>query len=150
TFIDYAYASSVLVADLNGDIYDDFVTGDSSGSVAVLLGDSSGYLQAPGYAYTGDYSNGVAAGDHDGNGIIDLVTANSYGNSVGVLPGDGLGNFGSSVNYDAGGYPTSIVLGDFTHDGNLDVATSNYYSDQVSVLYGDGNLAFSTPVHSPT
>lgn len=151
TFIDYAGASSALAIDLNGDIYDDFVTFDSYGYVAVLLGDSSGYLQAPsGYFYTGDYSYGLAAGDLDSDGDNDVVTANYYGNSVGVLLGDGTGGLSGPTNYDAGGYPISITLGDFTHDGNLDVATSNYYSAQVSVLYGDGAGAFSTPAISAT
>jgi Calx-beta domain/FG-GAP-like repeat len=152
TFIDsYAYANSALAADLNGDLYDDFVTFDSSGYVTPLLGDSSGYLQGPtGYFYTGDYTYAVATGDLDGDGANDLVTTNFYGNSVGVLLGDGTGSFSGPTNYDVGGYPTSIVLGDFTHDGKLDVATSNHYSDQVSVLYGDGHGAFSTPARSAT
>lgn len=151
TFIDYyASANSALATDINGDTYDDFVTFDTNGYVAVLTGDSSGYLQGPGYFYTGDYSHAVASGDLNGDGNNDLVTSNYYGNSVGVLLGDGAGGFSGPTTYDAGGYPFSIVLGDFTHDGNLDVATSNYYSDQVSVLYGDGDGALSTPTLAAT
>ena len=151
TFIDnYASANSALAADLNGDIYDDFVTFDSYGYVAVLLGASSGYLQGPGYFYTGDYSYGVAAGDLDGDLDNDLVAANFNGNSVGVLLGNGLGGFSGPVNYPVGGSPISIVLGDFTRDGKLDVATSNYYSNQVSVLHGGGDGTFSSPALSAT
>ncbi len=150
TFIDYASCNTALATDLNGDSHDDFVTFDSSGYVVVLPSDSSGYLQGPGYFYTGDYSYAVAAGDIDGDGDNDLVTANYSGKSVGVLLGDGSGGFSGPTNFAVGGYPTSIALGDFTHDGNLDVATTDYSSSQVSVLYGNGAGGFSTPVLSAT
>jgi hypothetical protein len=151
TFIDYAYATSAVAVNLNGDAYDDFATFDTYGYVAVLMGDSSGYLQGPtGYFFTGDYSYGVAAGDVNGDGANDLVTANFYGHGAGVLLGDGSGGFSGPTNYDVGGFPTSIVLGDFTHDGHLDVAAANYNSDDVGVLYGGGDGTFSTPTHSAT
>ena len=58
----------------------------AGGTLPFPLGNSSGSLQGPtGSFYTGDYSYGVAAGDVNGDGANDLVTANYYGNSVGVL-----------------------------------------------------------------
>ena len=151
TYLGVGYHTAALAADLNGDLFDDFVAHNSwYGYVAVLTGDGSGFLQGPtGYFHTGDYSLAVAAGDIDGDGDNDLVTANYYGNSVGVLLGDGAGGFSGPVNYPTGGYPASLVLGDFTGDGNLDVATANTYSNQVAVLHGSGDGVFSLPALSP-
>jgi hypothetical protein len=149
--LDYALHKSALAADLNGDLYDDFVTIKDDRYVVVLLGASTGYLQATTGSFSaGGYPYNVAAGDIDGDGDNDLVTTNWHSQNVSVLLGDGLGNFSGPFKYAVGGYPTSVVLGDFTHDGNLDVATTLYPSNQVSVLAGDGAGAFSTPVLSPT
>ena len=150
TYLGVGYHTTALAADLNGDVYDDFVAHNSwYGYVTVLTGDISGFLQGPtGYLYTGDYSYAVAAGDVDGDGDNDLVTANFYGNSVGVLLNNGAGGFSGPVNYSTGGYAASLVLGDFTGDGNLDVATANGSSNQVAVLHGSGDGTFSLPVLS--
>jgi hypothetical protein len=148
TFIDSASANSALVADLNGDTYDDFVAFDSYGYVAVLLGDSSGYLQGPtSYIYTGDYSYAVAAGDVDGDGAADLVTANYYGNSVGVLLGTGSGTFGPASIYAAGSQPRSVAMAKFNGDNIIDLVTANVDNGTISVLLGTGT-GFTLPVTS--
>jgi Calx-beta domain-containing protein/VCBS repeat protein len=147
TDLGYGYHSSAVAANLNGDAVDDFVTLNTDyGYLSALLGNSSGYLQSPSDFSSGYWPLAVAAGDVDGDGDTDLVTAN-YDNSVSVLLGDNSGGFTAGGNYVTGSYPTSIVLGDFTGDGNVDVATANYSSGSLSVLYGGGDGTFSSPAN---
>lgn len=149
TFLDYAFHTTALTADINGDQYDDFVTLHSFGYVGVMFGQGSG-LHGPNHYYTGDYSVAVAAADLDGDGDTDLVTANYYGNSVSVLKGDGLGGFSGPVRYGTGGSPGSLALGDFTGDGKLDVMAANAGSGQVVALHGRGDGTFSLPALAAT
>ena len=114
----------------------------------MLLGDGLGYLSGLTDFSAGTYPWSVAAGDVNGDGKIDLVTANRYGNDVSVLLGDGLGGFGAAQNYAVGSEPTSVVLGDFNHDSKLDIATANFAGNDVSVLQGDGDGTFSAAVNS--
>ncbi len=73
-------ATSVAIADLNGDARPDLATANSSsGSVTVLLGNGSGgFTPAPGSPFaagSGPFS--VAIADLNGDGKPDLATANS-------------------------------------------------------------------------
>jgi hypothetical protein len=154
TGLGYGYHTSAAVANFNGDTINghpvqDFATANfDTGTVSVLLGDLSGYLQGPTDFSTGASPRSVAAGDVDADGDTDLVTANLYGNEVSVLPGDGLGAFGPAQNFATGAGPTSVVLQDFNNDGRLDVATANAFSDDVSVLRGVGDGTFSSALNS--
>src|ERR1700691_4705052 len=59
----------------------------------------------------------VAVGDFNGDGVTDVVTANSTANTVSVLLGHGDGTFAPHSDYAVEGGPTSIVVGDFNGDG---------------------------------
>ncbi len=101
---------------------------------------------------------GVAKGDFNGDGFLDLATANGSfgaqgvppGNDVTILLGDGRGAFnpapGSPVR--VGDAPTSIVASDFTQDSVLDLATANA-DGTVTVLRGDGRGGFVPAPASP-
>lgn len=83
---------------------------------------------------------GIATGDLDNDGDLDLVT--SGGSNLSVLLGDGVGGFGAATTYPPGaGSLGSPVLGDFNRDGLLDVANSTSTGVRVHLNTGLGVLA---------
>jgi hypothetical protein len=89
----------------------------------------------------------VAAGDVNGDGLLDLAVANIRSNNVSVLLGTGDGSFGAARTFAAGTIPRSVVLGDVNGDGLLDLAVANYVSNNVSVLLGNGDGTFAAARH---
>ena len=96
----------------------------------------------------------VSVGDFNGDGIMDLVVADSGtlapgdDGSVSVLLGNGDGTFRAAVNYSAGKIPVAVATGDFNGDGKLDLVVANSGSSNISVLLGKGDGTFQTHVDS--
>jgi hypothetical protein len=140
---------SVAVGDFNGDGLPDValpIAGSGAlPTVAVLLGKGDGSFQ-PNVLLTsvGQSPLSVAVGDFDGNGALDLVTANSNG-TLSVLLGNGDGTFQPQTDLDVGGAPRSVAVGDFNGDGKLDVVAAQQLTDTVSVLLGNGDGTFAPP-----
>ncbi len=82
------------------------------------------------------------AGDFNGDGLLDVATANVYTSDVSVLLGLGDGTFQAAQNYPTGFFPFAVVAADFDSDGVLDLATANQLADSVSVLLGRGDGTF--------
>ena len=142
-------ASTAAVGDFNGDGLADVAlntAGPAGPAVEVLLGKGDGSFQ-PNHLIlpVGPTPFSVAAGDFDGNGALDLVTANSNG-TVSVLLGNGDGSFRPRVDLAVGGVPRAVAVGDFNGDGKLDVATAQQLSNTVSVLLGHGDGTFAPPL----
>jgi hypothetical protein len=106
------------------------------------------FITAPSY-FVGPYSlTAVAAGDFNGDGRPDLVTADGTSQSaVSVLLGKGDGTFRAPMKFPAGAAAYAVAVGDLNGDGRADLAVvNNTNSGQLSVLLGTGNGAFGTPV----
>ena len=93
----------------------------------------------------------IAAGDFNGDGNPDVVTANSVDNTVTVLLGDGASGFTAAAGspFAVGPHPQSVAVADFNRDGNLDVVTANSVGSTVSVLLGNGAGGFTAAAGSP-
>ena len=143
-----AYARSIVAGDFNGDGKLDLATANYYDStVSVLLGTGSGTFQnATGSPCSvGVYPFSIVAGDFNGDGLLDLATANYGANNVSVLLNNANGTFNQTT-YPTGSGPAAIVAGDFNGDGKLDLATANHGTTTVSVLGGNGDGTFQTNI----
>jgi uncharacterized protein (DUF2141 family) len=61
--------------------------------------------------------------DVNGDGTLDIVTANEGSSSVSVLLGTGNGSFARQATFSTANGPYSVALGDVNGDGKLDIVT---------------------------
>ena len=144
----------VAVADVNNDGKPDLIAANySSSTVSVLLGDGTGkFVNASGSPFTvGTSPSSLAFGDFNGDGKLDIVTANSGSNNVTLLLGNGAGGFTAApAPFAVGTNPFSILASDVNGDGKLDFITINANSNNFSVLLGNGFGGFTAAPGSPT
>lgn len=141
-------AQHIALADFSGDgNLDVAVPWDGSIYVDVLRGNGDGTLTTPSTSTRFPTGNNGAisltAGDINGDGKQDLITANN-GDSFSVLLGNGDGTFQAPITsllngVSPPGYsgatplpltqqPTGIVTGDLNHDGRMDLAITAFSS----------------------
>jgi hypothetical protein len=124
----------VKVGDFNGDgIQDIAVANGASNSVTVLLGNGAGgFTGATGNAFeVGTYPTSLAAGDFNGDGVLDLATANYGSANISVLLG-GLARTDSELSTTS---PLTIAAGQ---------------SVPLALTVSDATTAFSAPTGTAT
>lgn len=124
--------------------------------LTVLLGNGHGaFSRAPGspvMVLSRPHTHGVAAGDFNQDGKLDLVTESWAENKVTIIFGNGRGGFaGPGVQFDVGKRPYQrLRVADVNLDGNADVLTTNLEVDNLTVLLGDGKGSFHGASGSPS
>lgn len=148
--------NDIAIGDFNGDGKPDMAFANhEQKSLTILLGDGQGgFRPAPGspvQVLSNPHTHGVAAGDFNGDGNLDLVTESWGENKVSVLSGDGRGNFSSpGVQFDVGKMPYQRVrAADVNGDAKADIITTNLEGGNVTVLLSDGRGGFKQPAGSP-
>jgi len=148
-------SSAVVTGDFNDDgIPDLAVANPYSDSVTILLGDGhGGFKQSAGSPFAaGSGPSSLAIGDFNGDGRIDLATANEVDGTVTILLGDGKGGFTQSPGPPIiiGNSIDCIVAGDFKRDprrdfrrdfkcdcrrdSRRDLAVGNLYGNTLTIL----------------
>jgi len=92
-----------------------------------------------------DSLQGVASGDFNKDGNLDLAFTSTGPNNVSIALGDGTGQFGAATNLitnSANNDTTSVAVGDFNFDGNSDLVAANNATNNVSLLLGNGDGTF--------
>jgi hypothetical protein len=101
----------------------------------------------------GSAPDSIAVADVNGDGKLDLICANYYGNSLSVLTNNGIGGFVLSGTYPVGGYPEPVIAADVNKDGKPDLICANGLDSTLSVLTNNGSggfaLAGTYPVSNP-
>jgi len=149
----YANPRSVIAADFNGDGRPDLAIRNNGQHVSVMLNDGNGafFPRVDYFVGRGDFTTKVqpgsillVAGDFNGDGWIDLASANYNDRTVSILINKGRGDFAYSVDYATGiGGASSIAASDFNGDGRPDLAVSQQSGKSISVLLNNGAGNFS-------
>jgi uncharacterized protein (DUF2141 family) len=156
--VGYAPAS-VAAADVNGDGKPDLICannllGNTVGStlpgntLTVLTNNGNGVFGSNATYVVGSGLFCVIAADINGDGMLDLITANNgtFGSDTTftVLTNNGSGSFGSNATYIVGSAPCCVVAADVNGDGKLDLIIAGTGSSTLTVLTNDGNGGFVT------
>ena len=150
----------VTLGDVNGDGKDDLVvTNFTGGTVSVLLNATVPGATTPSFVSqvpftTGGNPNGVALGDVNGDGKLDLAVGSWDNGTVSVwlnqtVPGAATPSFAPQVSLATGGNVAHIAFGDMNGDGKVDMVVSNYFSGTVSVLLNQTVPGAVTPSFAP-
>ena len=140
--------SSVIAVDVNSDGKPDLISANANdGTLTVLTnnGDGSFSLDATlnvGLS-SGSSPENVVAVDVNGDGKLDLVSADFGDDTLTVLINDGNGGFASSSTFSvgvAGSEPNAVAAADVNGDGTPDLISANYGTSTLSVL-----LSANTP-----
>lgn len=137
----------IAAADFNGDGVSDLALAaqDANGSiVSILVNSGTGLFPVRHDTPTGMGATGIAVGDLNGDGKLDVATAD-FGvmNTVSVHLGDGSGSLGSKRDFGAGVDPKAIAIAQMDGDAMPDLVVGNLKS--VCVLK---NMATITGVNA--
>lgn len=145
--------TDVATGDLDNDGAIDIVTsnrGVSGSSVRVFIGDGQGTFNPPALFSLGEDPAALAVGDLNGDGALDIVTANydavnpGLPSTLSVFLGQGDGSFGMSNSYSIQAGARDLTLVDVNNDANLDAVVTLPTEDVVSVSLGVGDGTFAT------
>ena len=150
--------SALAIGDLDGDGKPDIVVlNPADNDVSVLHNQGSGAFAAAVSVPVGSYlhvPSGVALGDLDGDGRLDLVVSIQTTDNPNPTQGDmevflnsGSGMFGSAIHHTIDFAPGAIALADLDGDGRLDVTFVSPQAGSVGLMANVGGGQLAAPVY---
>lgn len=152
---------ALAIGDMDGDQKSDIITANRTANTISVLRNMSAngrenFAEKNDFP-TGTYPQGIAIGDLNGDGKLDVVTANLSANTISVLQNlSATGNIQFALKFDslAGISPSSVAIGDLDNDGLQDIVVSNSVSNTISVFRNTstftGGLKFAAGKNYPT
>lgn len=135
----------------------DVATSGVDAGLLIHLGTGAGSFSSTPLVYpTGQMPRDLETCDVNGDGHLDLVTANVGSNNISVWRGTGSGTFSPGGNHSvqttpgSASEPQSLAFTDINLDGNVDVLTSNLASSNLTILLGNGAGGCSASSIIPT
>ncbi|MHC1703734.1 MAG: IPT/TIG domain-containing protein [Tenuifilaceae bacterium] len=158
--IDIATGSQPYFAatgDIDGDGKPDLVVANNtSGTISVYRNTSTlGTIAVSSFAAKVDFTTGsspwgIAIGDLDGDGKLDIVVPNRYSNTISVFRNTSTtgtistGSFAPKVDFATANEPISVAICDVDGDNKLDIAASNYGSSTASIYLNTSSIGVIT------
>jgi hypothetical protein len=135
----------VATADINDDGKVDLISANTSAIYPSTIFTNNG---TGGFGSNATYNAGilpqqcVVAADINGDGKVDLISANGLTDTLTVLTNNGSGIFGINATYNAGVYPFFVTATDINGDGKLDLVCANAGTNTLTVLTNNGSGGF--------
>ncbi len=151
--VEYATGShpqALVVADFDQDgkldlaITNGSPNSQNGGSVSILLGNGDGTFQSKTDYSVGSNPYGIAIGDFDRDGNVDLAVVNTSSNTVSILLSNGDGTFQTKVDYSTGQNTYGIEIGQYNQDNYVDLEILDSAGNIVTTLYGVGDGTFDS------
>jgi hypothetical protein len=132
--------------DLNGDGHVDLVLLNEDDILTYLYNPVTDLLEFSATIDAGNHLSAIAAGDFNGDNILDVAAIDDNLSQFGIFIGDGTGQFAFANSYAIGNVPREITLADFNMDGFLDAAIS-IQPARIAVFTGRGDGTFAAVSH---
>jgi hypothetical protein len=87
--------------------------------------------------------------DVNGDGELDLITANYSTNTLTILTNNGFGGFGFYATLTVGQHPGNVVFVDVNRDGSLDLVSCNHLDNSLTILTNNGSGVFGYNITLP-
>jgi hypothetical protein len=150
----YAGMTQIKLGDMDGDGILDVVGiyGYGQGfQVWRGRGDGSFYLWSHPLSFgTIPYPNGLALGDFNGDGVLDVALGNYQYGAIGVSKNEGNGYFSHAVDSQSAQATILLAVGHLDSDRFLDAVSTGLTTPALDVSYGLGKGMFSTPTRYAT
>ncbi|MBI4753691.1 VCBS repeat-containing protein [Candidatus Desantisbacteria bacterium] len=135
--------------DKNNDISPFVISQFFHKSASPSIGTASFSLSEPVLYDTGGSPGIIAAGDVNGDGLNDVVSANYYDNNISVFIQQKDGTLATQATYTVGQGPFGVGIGDLNSDGKNEVVVGCAAADQLYVFsQNDGGTLTQTDVYS--